>query len=85
MNIQTVLGPIDPASLTHVAQLVRAGRASQVTLSMDICANSQLRARGGQGFDHLVRSFVPLLINEGVSEAAIRTMLVENPRRILAC
>ncbi|MBM4409151.1 MAG: hypothetical protein FJ038_11300 [Chloroflexi bacterium] len=31
-----------------------------------------------------MRSFVPLLVNEGVSEGDIRTMLVENPRRILA-
>ncbi|MBM4407403.1 MAG: phosphotriesterase, partial [Chloroflexi bacterium] len=31
----------------NVAQVVRAGRARQVTLSMDICANSQMRARGG--------------------------------------
>lgn len=68
----------------NVAQLVRAGRAGQITLSMDVCANSHLYARGGHGFDHLVRAFVPMLIDEGVSEADVRTMLVNNPRRILA-
>ena len=33
---------------------------------------------------HLLRSFVPMLREEGVGEADINTMLVENPRRILA-
>jgi phosphotriesterase-related protein len=68
----------------NVAQLVRAGRARQVTLSMDICANSQMEARGGHGYAHLLRSFVPMLREESVGDDAIRQMLVENPRRILA-
>jgi phosphotriesterase-related protein len=68
----------------NVAQLVRAGRAGQVTLSMDICANSQMEARGGHGYAHLLRAFVPMLREEGVGEDALHLMLVENPRRILA-
>lgn len=67
----------------NVAQLVAAGIVDQVTLSMDICANSQLHAHGGHGFDHLLRSFVPMLREEGVSDDAIDAMLIRNPRRIL--
>jgi phosphotriesterase-related protein len=51
---------------------------------MDICANSQMHARGGHGYDHLLRNFVPLLREEGVSEPDIQMILVDNPRRILA-
>jgi predicted metal-dependent phosphotriesterase family hydrolase len=32
----------------------------------------------------LLRNFVPMLREEGVSDADIQTILVENPRRILA-
>jgi len=68
----------------NVAELVAAGVTSQVTLSMDICTNSQLKAHGGHGFGHLLSTFVPLLREEGVPDDAIETMLVHNPRRILA-
>ena len=71
-------------SAWNVAEVVRAGRVGQVTLSMDICSNSQMHAHGGHGYDHLLTTFVPLLRDAGVSDADIRTMLVENPRRILA-
>jgi phosphotriesterase-related protein len=74
----------DEQRARNVAEVVRAGRVGQVTLSMDICANSQMHAHGGHGFDHLLTTFVPLLRDAGVADADIRTMLVENPRRILA-
>ena len=68
----------------NVAEVVRAGRVDQLTVSMDICANSQMHVRGGHGYDHLLRTFVPLLREEGVSERDIEIILVDNPRRILA-
>jgi phosphotriesterase-related protein len=74
----------DEQRALNVAELVRAGRVGQVTLSMDICSNSQMHAHGGHGFDLLLRTFVPLLREQGIGEADIATMLVENPRRILA-
>jgi predicted metal-dependent phosphotriesterase family hydrolase len=46
---------------------------------MDICANSQMHARGGHGYDHLLRNFVPLL--PGVSEPDIQMIFVDNSRR----
>ena len=35
-------------------------------------------------FAHLLKSFVPRLKKAGISNSAINTMLIENPRRILA-
>lgn len=67
-----------------VAQLVREGYVSQIMLSMDICQKSRLHWYGGHGYDHVLKTFVPLLVKEGVSEAAIRTMMLENPKRLLA-
>ena len=74
----------DQQRAANVAEVVRAGRVGQLTISMDICANSQMHAHGGHGFDHLLRTFVPLLHDAGVGDADIETMLVDNPRRILA-
>jgi phosphotriesterase-related protein len=73
----------DQQRAANVAEVVRAGRVGQLTLSMDICANSQMHTHSGHGFDHLLRNFVPLLHDAGVGDEDIETMLVENPRRIL--
>ncbi len=68
----------------NVAALVRAGYLERVLVSMDLGANSLLHWNGGHGYDHLLRAFVPLLREEGLSEAEVRTILVENPRRVLS-
>jgi predicted metal-dependent phosphotriesterase family hydrolase len=68
----------------NVAELVAAGVTAQLTVSMDICTNSQLSAHGGHGFGHLLAAFVPMLREEGLSDKAIATILVDNPRRVLA-
>lgn len=68
----------------NVADLVRAGHLDQVLISMDICANSLLHWNGGHGYDYLLTHFIPLLRQEGLDEAQIRSILVDNPRRALA-
>ena len=67
----------------NVVDLVAAGVTTQLTVSMDICTNSQLAAQGGHGFGHLLAAFVSMLRQEGLSDEAIATILIENPRRIL--
>lgn len=43
-----------------------------------------LSAFGGNGFSHVLKSVIPRLEQEGVSNEVIHTMLVENPERMLA-
>ena len=64
--------------------LADAGHLDRLLLSTDRCRLSELKVRGGPGYDHLLRSFVPRLRQSGFDEAAIRRMVVENPARILA-
>jgi phosphotriesterase-related protein len=45
---------------------------------------AQLRRFGGYGYDHVLRHIVPSLQRNGVPEATIQTLLVENPRRAFA-
>ncbi len=74
----------EPQRVRNVVALVRAGHLDQMLLSMDICKRSQLHAYGGNGYDYLLVAFVPLLLEAGLSEADIHTMLVLNPSRALA-
>ncbi len=66
-----------------VAEVVQAGHLAQLLISMDICATTQLHWYGGHGYDFLLRSFVPLLLEAGLTEADVRTLLIDNPRRAL--
>lgn len=74
----------EPQRLRNVLALIEAGHADQLLLSMDVCKRSQLHAYGGNGYDYLNRRFVPLLLEAGVSPSTIQTILVDNPRRVLA-
>lgn len=66
-----------------IVHLINQGYVSQIVLSSDICKKPHLHHYGGWGFDHLLLTFVPMLLEAGVSQADIHTMLVENPRRVL--
>ena len=59
------------------------GFLSQVTLSMDLCEQQELRQYGGFGYVHLFKSFLPLLRDRGITEDEIDLMLWRNPMRIL--
>ncbi len=66
-----------------VAELVGRGYANRILLSHDICWRSHLHHYGGDGFDYIARAFIPQLKEKGVSDEAIQTMTVENPRHVL--
>jgi phosphotriesterase-related protein len=66
-----------------VAMLRDRGFLSQVTLSMDLCEQQDLRQCGGFGYTHLFTSFLPLLQDRGITEDEIDLMLGRNPMRIL--
>jgi phosphotriesterase-related protein len=73
-----------------VAELCRRGRAGSVVLSHDAaCYSDSLSAATlrktlpNWHFLHITRDVLPALRERGVTEDQIRTMLVDNPRRIL--
>ena len=51
---------------------------------MDVCFTSRLHYFGGEGYDQILKSFVPKLTAEGLSELQVHTMMFENPQRALA-
>jgi len=65
-------------------QLGDKGYAGQLLLTNDICLKQMLHAYGGQGYDHILRSIVPMMHHEGISPEVIDLIICENPRRLLS-
>jgi phosphotriesterase-related protein len=64
-------------------ELLSRGHAERILLSQDVCHDSQLRRYEGHGYTYLAQTFLPRLRGRGVSDAEIRTITVDNPRRLL--
>ena len=67
----------------NIRELLSRGHAERILLSQDVCHDSQLRRYGGNGYTYLANTFLPRLRAAGVSDAEIRTITVDNPRRLL--
>jgi phosphotriesterase-related protein len=66
-----------------ICELLAAGHVERIMLSQDVCHDSQLVRYGGNGYAYLATTFLPRLREAGVSDDEIRTMTVDNPRRLL--
>jgi predicted metal-dependent phosphotriesterase family hydrolase len=66
-----------------IGELLARGHAERILLSQDVCHDSQLTRYGGNGYAYLATTFLPRLVAAGVSDAEIRTITVDNPRRLL--
>lgn len=66
-----------------IKTLIDAGLTERILVSHDVCIPGQLKKNGGGGFTFVPTMVVPALKARGVSDAAIRSILVENPRRVL--
>ncbi len=75
--------PTDAERLEALLPLLHEGWERQLLLSQDVCTKMHLQHYGGFGYGHLLRSIVPALIGRGVGEETIRTLLVDNPARLL--
>ncbi len=64
-------------------ELIRRGYLEQLLLSQDNCIQPHLATFGGQGFTFVPTTFAALLREAGLSHEQVRTLLVENPRRML--
>lgn len=68
-----------------LAQLIKEGYASQLLPSCECYMKIMYKKYGGYGYTHLLETIIPVLRNAyGVSQKAIDTMLIENPRKYLA-
>jgi len=83
------MGPVDfefPSEaeyLRRIEAIVAAGLADHLLLSQDVAHKRSLHAYGGCGYDHLLATTVPALRARGIDEAILRTILADNPARML--
>lgn len=66
-----------------IVALVKAGYGDRLLMSHDVCTKLQQRAYGGKGFGYIQKQVVPYLLEQGLSDADIRQIQVENPARLL--
>lgn len=64
-------------------KLVDEGFEKQLLLSCDVCLKNLLRSYGGWGYDHVLVNIVPMLREQGLTEAQIEQMIVKNPADFL--
>jgi phosphotriesterase-related protein len=76
--------PSDHDAAARVAALAERGHLGQLLVSQDVGVKTRLRAFGGWGYAHLFEHVVPLLRANGLDDATLDVLLVENPRRALA-
>ncbi len=80
-------GAHDPSDYERVAgvrELVGRGHVKNILLGQDVYLKICLKKYGGYGFDHLLTHIVPMFRQAGIEQDQINTMLVENPKRLLA-
>ena len=75
--------PSDDSRINIICKLLDLGYGQQIFLSQDCCLRIDLTVYGGYGYGHILRDIIPRLKFNGVSEEAIKQMLVSNPQRVL--
>jgi len=73
--------PSDQGRIRQIMQLIEEGYLNQILISQDICAKIRLARYGGTGYAHILHNIVPIMKQKGVTEAQIKTIMVDNPMR----
>ena len=83
MNFTPLERAGEPKVIDLIKTLLDEGFEKQITLSQDVCHDSQLFSYGGNGYTYLQTSFLPRLAAAGVDQATIDQITIANPARIL--
>ncbi len=73
----------DTHRVSCLKTLIDEGFGNRLLVSCDVCLKSCLRTYGGYGYDHVLVNIVPMMQDEGISDADIHRMLYENPLNFL--
>ena len=75
--------PNDAQRIDQIIWLLGQGMTERIVIAHDICSKHRLARYGGHGYDYILENVVPKMRLQGISEEDIRTILAENPRRVL--
>jgi phosphotriesterase-related protein len=76
--------PRDIDRIRAIRRQIDRGNLAQIIVSQDVSFKTCLVKYGGWGYGHILRDLVPFMKREGFTEKELHTILVENPRRLLA-
>ncbi|AKA37987.1 phosphotriesterase-related protein [Yersinia ruckeri] len=74
----------DERRVAMLVNLAKRDLLDRVMLSMDITRRSHLKTNGGIGFSYLIDSFIPMLLNAGISHTEVEMMLRHNPNKFFS-
>jgi len=69
--------------VTALKRLIDDGFEEQLLISQDVCYKIALKAYGGQGYDHILRTILFMMKKAGIDDETISTLMVKNPARLL--
>lgn len=75
---------LDETRADLVLALLDKGYGHRLLLASDRNRVNELHVGGGPGYDHVLRTFVPMLRERGVDENSIHQLLVGNPAEIFS-
>jgi phosphotriesterase-related protein len=76
--------PSDMERVRQIFKLIGEGYINHILISSDTCYKHLLVAYGGYGYAHILRDVTRLMRYQGMSKEQIHTLIVENPKRLLA-
>ncbi len=76
--------PNDAGRIEWIQLLIEHGHIDQVLISHDVGFKCFLSAFGGYGYTHILQTVVPKMLSKGLSQDQIDTILIANPRALLA-
>lgn len=74
--------PCDKENADAVARIVREGYGSKILLSSDVFLKMMLTRYGGNGYAHVVKRFLPMLSERGLSDQEIEQLVTNNPHEV---
>jgi len=77
-------GVSDNQRADALLELCQQGYEKNIMLSHDTAMKMQLVKYGGFGYAHILQNVVPVLKYKGLSDSQIRTLMIENPKRIFS-
>jgi phosphotriesterase-related protein len=78
-------GPGDTQQVPMVMALIEAGFVNNLMFSSDLSSFNQTKAGKGGGYAKTWTIFAPKVKAAGATDEQIHTIMVDNPRRFLAC
>ena len=70
--------------MSSVKGFIDFGMTERILVSQNVCHVTHFTVNGGMGYAHILKNVVPRFKEYGITDQEIRTIMVENPSRLMA-